>query len=85
MRNTKTGKVVVYNPYLIEEMPWYEPIIEEDENFYMEDEVDQNKTAISILSGEPGDFDDEICCSMLLPERLMNWRDDVDGNDDKYF
>ena len=31
MRNTKTGKVVVYNPYLIEEMPWYEPIIDEEE------------------------------------------------------
>lgn len=30
MRNTRTGKVVVYNPYLIEEMPWYEPIIEEE-------------------------------------------------------
>jgi hypothetical protein len=30
MRNTRTGKVIVYNPYLIEEMPWYEPIIEEE-------------------------------------------------------
>ena len=30
MRNTRTGKVVVYNPYLIEEMPWYEPIADEE-------------------------------------------------------
>lgn len=30
MRNTRTGKVVVYNPYLIEEMPWYEPILDEE-------------------------------------------------------
>lgn len=30
MRNTRTGKVVVYNPYLIEEMPWYEPIPDEE-------------------------------------------------------
>ena len=30
MRNTKTGKVIVFNQSIIDEMPWYEPIIEED-------------------------------------------------------
>lgn len=29
MRNTKTGKVVVYNKSIIEEMPWYEAIVDE--------------------------------------------------------
>jgi len=29
MRNTKTGKVCVYNKSVIDEMPWYEPIVDE--------------------------------------------------------
>lgn len=29
MRNTKTGKVCVYNKSIIEEMPWYEAITDE--------------------------------------------------------
>ena len=29
MKNTRTGKVVVYDKTLIAEMPWYEPIIDE--------------------------------------------------------
>ena len=30
MRNTRTGKVVVYHPAIIEEMPWYEAIVDEE-------------------------------------------------------
>lgn len=28
MRNTRTGRVVVYHAGVIEEMPWYEPVVE---------------------------------------------------------
>ena len=31
MRNTRTGRVVVYHAGVIEEMPWYEHVVEEED------------------------------------------------------
>lgn len=39
MRNTKTGKVLVYNKDIINEMPWYEPIVEESQPEQLPDEA----------------------------------------------